>query len=152
MTTTWFEATKTGESILHCAEYCGTGHSAMNATVRVVTEEEFEEFLEEEAVDIEDLPLVELGEITFQNQGCGSCPSIDGTERVGHSMQGLYGTDRELVDGSIVTADEEYFHEAIVSPRSQVTAGYPDNMPTFYRERLSDREIEALIEYIKELQ
>lgn len=151
-TTTWFEATEVGESIMFCAEYCGTEHSAMDATIRVVSEEEYEEFLEEEAVDIEDMPLAELGEHTFQQQGCQSCHSVDGTPLVGPSMQGLYNTERELVDGSTVVADEDYLRRSIVDPRAEVTAGYPNNMPTFYGDRLSDREIDALVTYIKDLQ
>ena len=124
----------------------------MDARVRAVSEEEFEEFLDEEAVDLEELPLVEVGEVTFSGAGCTACHSVDGTRLVGPSMQGLYQSERELDDGTTVTADEDYLYRSIVDPRSEVTAGYPNNMPTFYGDRLSDRELEGLIEYIKELQ
>ncbi len=151
-TTTWFEATEEAESIMFCAEYCGTEHSTMDATIRVVSEEEFQEFLDEEAVDLEELPLVEVGEVTFEQQGCTACHSVDGTPGAGPTLQGLYQSERTMDDGETLTADEDYLYESIVDPRARVTEGYPNNMPTFYGDRLSDREIEGLIEYIKELQ
>ncbi|WP_049888820.1 cytochrome c oxidase subunit II [Natronococcus occultus] len=49
---TWFMAEEAGETHeIECFELCGDGHSQMTGTVEVVEEEEFEEFLEEEAPD-----------------------------------------------------------------------------------------------------
>lgn len=42
-----FTATETGEYTLYCAEYCGQGHSQMLGTVEVVSQEEYQTFLEE---------------------------------------------------------------------------------------------------------
>ncbi|MBP3191074.1 cytochrome c oxidase subunit II [Natronogracilivirga saccharolytica] len=149
-TTTWFQATETGESVLYCSEYCGTGHSDMLATVHVLTQEDFEEWLETGLEVDEDMPLAELGEATYTNAGCNACHSLDGTDRVGPSLAGLFGTERELEDGSVVEADEDYIRRSIVEPQAEVTAGYPANMPS-YQGRLSDRQIDGLIAFIKEL-
>ncbi len=43
----WFNATEVGEYDLICAELCGWGHYKMAGRVRVVTEAEFADFLEE---------------------------------------------------------------------------------------------------------
>lgn len=43
-----FEARNEGEYQLYCAEYCGTGHSGMLGTFKVVSEEEYEQWLEEQ--------------------------------------------------------------------------------------------------------
>lgn len=43
-----FEARTEGEYQLYCAEYCGVGHSDMLGTVTVVSEEEYEQWLEEQ--------------------------------------------------------------------------------------------------------
>jgi len=40
-----------GEHQLYCAEYCGQGHSQMLGTVEVVSQEEFEQFLENQSSD-----------------------------------------------------------------------------------------------------
>lgn len=44
----WFYADKVGEYDIQCTEYCGVGHSAMLAKLRIVTPDEFEQWLEEE--------------------------------------------------------------------------------------------------------
>ncbi|WP_293032221.1 cytochrome c oxidase subunit II [Natronococcus sp.] len=49
---TWFMAEEAGDThTIECFELCGDGHSAMDGTLEVVEEEEFEEFLEDEAPD-----------------------------------------------------------------------------------------------------
>jgi cytochrome c oxidase subunit 2 len=40
----WFNATETGDHQVFCAEYCGTSHSGMLATVKVVEPEEYEKW------------------------------------------------------------------------------------------------------------
>jgi cytochrome c oxidase subunit 2 len=41
-------ATETGNYTLYCAEYCGQGHSKMLADVRVVSQSEYEQWLEDQ--------------------------------------------------------------------------------------------------------
>lgn len=45
----WFEATRTGEFTLGCAELCGLGHYRMRGTVFVHTPEEFQQWMATEA-------------------------------------------------------------------------------------------------------
>lgn len=45
-TETWFEASQTGEYTAHCYELCGQGHSYMDATIIVMEQEEYEDWLE----------------------------------------------------------------------------------------------------------
>ncbi|MCP3888085.1 MAG: cytochrome c oxidase subunit II [Desulfobulbaceae bacterium] len=44
----WFYADELGEYDIQCTEYCGTDHSAMIGKLRIVPEEEFEVWVEEE--------------------------------------------------------------------------------------------------------
>jgi len=81
---------------------------------------------------------------------CNTCHSLDGSPMSGPSWKGLYNTNRELSDGSVVLADENYLRESIVDPKAKIAAGYAPVMPA-YAGLLSDREINALIEYIKEI-
>lgn len=150
-TTTWFEATETGESTLFCAEYCGTGHSDMLATVHVLSSEEFDEW-EESGLEVdEDMPLAELGEQTFTSAGCNACHSLDGSAGIGPTFLGLFDSERELDDGSTIVADEDYLRRSIIDPQDEIIAGYPANMPS-YAGRLEERQIDGLIAFIKELQ
>jgi len=43
----WFQFNKTGEYRAYCREYCGTAHAYMLATIKVVTAEEFEQWLKQ---------------------------------------------------------------------------------------------------------
>lgn len=47
----WFEATRTGEFPLGCAELCGLGHYRMRGTMTVQTAAEFEAWQREEVAD-----------------------------------------------------------------------------------------------------
>ncbi|MEX0680222.1 MAG: cytochrome c oxidase subunit II [Balneolales bacterium] len=148
-TTTWFQATDTGDSNLFCTEYCGTGHSEMLAIVHVLSAEDFQEWLDGDSGIDEDMPLAELGELTFTNFGCSACHTLDGSPRIGPSLQGLFGSEIELDDGSVVEADEDYIRRSILEPSTQITAGFPANMPT-YDGRLNEQQIDGLIAFIKE--
>lgn len=44
----WFQADKVGTYEIHCTEYCGLHHSKMAGTLRIVPEEEYQTWLEEE--------------------------------------------------------------------------------------------------------
>ncbi len=48
----WFEATKTGQFDLACAQLCGLGHYRMRGTVSVDTPEQFEAWLEEKQAEL----------------------------------------------------------------------------------------------------
>ncbi len=44
----WFLPEKIGEYFFQCTEFCGTGHADMVGVVKVVSKEEYEEWLEED--------------------------------------------------------------------------------------------------------
>jgi cytochrome c oxidase subunit II len=44
----WFIAEKKGEYSFQCTEFCGTGHADMTGVVKVVSQDEYEEWLSEE--------------------------------------------------------------------------------------------------------
>ena len=50
----------------------------------------------------------------------------------------------------MVTADENYLRESILTPAAKVTAGYQPVMPAF-QGLVSEEQLLALIEYIKSL-
>jgi cytochrome c oxidase subunit 2 len=143
----WFEATRQGEFDVYCTEYCGTGHSAMLSTVIVESQSDLDAWLETAGVD-EDTPLPEYGAQLYEQQMCIQCHSIDGTPQIGPTLQGLYGSTEELVDGSAVEVDENYLRESLLDPAARVVAGYQPVMPTYGS--LNERQVNALIEFIKE--
>ncbi len=144
----WFEPTQAGTFKIFCTEYCGTQHSGMLADVVVQSQSDFEQWLQEAGTP-EDMPLPELGQRVYQQQGCQACHSLDGSRMVGPSFQNLHGTERQFADGSSTVADENYLRQSILNPGENVVEGYQNVMPASYSS-LSDREVDALVAFIKE--
>ncbi len=146
----WFEATQTGEYNLFCTEFCGKGHSEMIGKVNVVTEEEYEDWLLENADPSEGLTMEEFGAKLYKSKACVTCHTIDGTASQGPSFLGIYGKNEQLTDGSSVLVDENYLRESFLNPAAKVVKGYQPVMPP-YQGLLNDKEVDALIAYIKSL-
>jgi cytochrome c oxidase subunit 2 len=146
-------ANQTGDFRVRCAELCGYAHSAMYAPVVVVEPEQFDAWLDGQVVEVEapeEMTPAEKGAALVGVQGCGSCHSLDGSEPVGPTWLGLFGSERPLADGSTVVADEPYLRRSILSPGAQEVEGFPLIMPV-YEGVLSDEDVDAIIEYIKTL-
>jgi len=142
---------------VRCAELCGTGHAAMLGTIRVVSQEAFEQWLQgkqepTKPQELSEEELIKLGQSTAQAAGCLACHSVDGSKSVGPSWQGLFGSKVPLADGTTVTADEDYLRESILDARAQVVADFPNIMPPDFSETLADLDVDALIAYIRSLQ
>lgn len=149
-TTIWFEAIEPGESHIFCTEYCGTSHSDMLAKVIVHEPAEFDKWIKESGGRPSDMPLAEYGKMLYSKSGCQTCHSIDGSKLVGPSYKGLFGSTKTLADKTTVNADENYIKNSILNPAAQVVEGYAPVMPT-YQGILSNDDIDAIIEFIKEL-
>jgi len=145
-TTLWFEATKPGRYNLFCAEYCGAEHSQMIGSVIVMEPRDYEEWL----AHGEQGQTVQLaGEELFTAKACNTCHQENSSARA-PILHGVFGTERPLLDGDTVVADETYLRESILDPREQVVAGYNPIMPT-YQGQLSEQELLELVSYIKTL-
>ncbi len=149
-TVTWFEATGPGTHNLFCAEFCGDGHSKMIGTVKVVSEREYNEWLETGAVTGEGLSLEDYGQRLFKSKACITCHSIEGKKLTGPSLNGIFGNPVPLAGGGEATVDENYIRESILNPQASIVAGYQPVMPT-YQGLLKERDLDALIAYIKSL-
>lgn len=88
------------------------------------------------------------GRSIANSNGCAACHGSDGRGGVGPAFQGLFGSDRELVDGSIVVADRDYLYESITQPGAKLVADYKVLMPS---NELDDAEVALIIAYIQEL-
>ncbi len=147
----WFEATRVDTFNIVCAEYCGTAHSDMYASVVVQSQDDFDSWLAEN-MDDASLTPAERGERIYQQQGCMPCHSLDGTTPIGPSFLGLAGSTRNFTDGTSAVADDNYLRMSIVNPAQQVVEGFLPVMPPQYAATLSTEEIDALVEFIKEQQ
>jgi len=153
MTTTLrIRPTEPGQYWVRCAELCGTRHSYMNRVVNVREAADFAAWVSAEQAAVGGLAPEELGAKVAQENGCLSCHSVDGSQLVGPSWLGTYGSARPLADGTVVAADDAYLRQAILEPNARIVEGYPANvMPQDFGERLDEEEINALIAYIRSL-
>ena len=157
---------------IYCAEYCGapqgitasafreggrnTHHATMMGDLVVVEDELYRRWwigppplpdpcdgLEEGEHD------ACLGESLYDSF-CVACHSVDGATRApAPNWAGLFGRVRHFEDGTSAVADENYIRRSILQPQEQVVEGYGNiNMPPF---RLSDRQLDAIIAYIRSL-
>jgi len=146
----WFHATQVGEYDLYCTEYCGSKHSAMLGKVKVVGEREFADWLDAASSAGEGMTPEEYGAKLYQSKACYTCHSLDGSPGNGPTFKGIFGHDVKLADGRSVMVDENYIRESILTPTAKVVAGFQPIMPT-YQGLLKDREIDALVAFLKGL-
>lgn len=149
-TVTWFEAEKLGNYQLFCAEFCGDKHSEMIGKVRVVSEREYNEWIEAGSDAGEGVSPAEFGAKLFVSKACVTCHSIERKKLTGPPLNGVFGHPVALTDGRTITVDENYIRQSILEPQSDVVDGFQPVMPT-YQGLLTDKQIDALIAYIKSL-
>jgi cytochrome c oxidase subunit 2 len=72
-----------------------------------------------------DVALIAEGETLFGRFNCTQCHSVDGQDGNGPALNGIFGTNRELTDGTIVLVDLDYLRTSISDPNAQIVDGYP---------------------------
>jgi cytochrome c oxidase subunit 2 len=139
-----------GEYKVRCAELCGTSHAYMEGLVSVVSQEDFDAWVQTQQQSGEIDPVLRGQQLVAQF-GCGACHSIDGTEKTGPTWQGLFGSQVPLTDGSTILADREYLVSSIVNPNLHIVDGYSPNVMPSFAEILDQTEVESIAAYIETL-
>lgn len=152
-TRTWFKATHTGKYHLFCAEFCGTEHSKMIGWIHVMEMADYQKWLSEKtgketALQMNVTPA-STGEDLFQKYRCAACHHPKAGS-LGPDLTRAFGTQVKLTDGSSVKMDEAYIQESIKTPTAKIVEGFAPLMPT-YEKILSEEQIFAIIEYLKQL-
>lgn len=91
------------------------------------------------------------GKALFSEKVCSSCHSLDGTQIIGPSLKGVFGSSVELLDGSKVTADDNYMKESILDSQAKIVKGFAAGVMPAYKGQLTDAQVADLAEYIKTL-
>jgi cytochrome c oxidase subunit 2 len=151
--------TETGEFKVRCAELCGKQHALMLADVIIMERAEFDAWI---AMKIAEDPCVigdqlGCGAKLAAEAGCQACHSLDGTDGVGPTWKGLFGSEHTHTDGSTTLVDTEHLLNAIRNPAEQIlmkadgTEPYANAMPAGIAETLSDEQLDAIIAFIESL-
>ncbi|MBS0208352.1 MAG: cytochrome c oxidase subunit II [Planctomycetes bacterium] len=143
----WFEATRTGDFHLFCAEYCGTNHSLMKGRVVVMEPAEYESWL---GGGLSNEPPAVAGQRLFEELRCNTCHvAATGTARC-PPLENMAGKEVRLADGRTVVADDNYLRESILQPAAKVVVGYQPLMPSFDGQ-LNEEQLLQLLAYLKSL-
>lgn len=140
-----------GNYKVRCAELCGTSHAYMEKPVVVSSKADFDTWMGEQVKIAEQAAATPEGhgQILVSANGCAACHSINGASGIGPTWFGLFGSQVELADGSVVTADEAYLTESIKAPQAKIVAGFETQlMPTY---GFPDEDIADIVAYIKTL-
>lgn len=135
-----FRVPDLGEHAIICHEYCGVAHHHMVGRLIVA---EGAVATEAEAVAP---PAASDGAALFTEKNCDACHSVDGSDGVGPTLQGLFGREVRLADGSTLRADETYVAESIRDPTAHVVDGYDPLMPAV---PVTDDELRRLLDYLR---
>jgi cytochrome c oxidase subunit 2 len=153
----WFLPQREGEYDLYCSEYCGLQHSYMKATVKVLSQDEYNKWYADTSAIIliaQDTLPGSAGLAIINAQGCIACHSSDGSKILGPTFLNLFGESQVVIKAGkeiTITADEEYIKRAIYDPNSEIVKGYPRDLMQSYKESLNDDDIQKIIEYLKSL-
>ncbi len=150
----WFTPTVLGVHHVTCAEYCGKGHSDMQAKLSVDTDADYQKFMETGGTEWEDYKNnpAAWGKLQWERKGCSTCHSIDGTRIPGGgpSWKGIWGKMEEMNDGRKVLVDQDYVIESEDFPQAKIVKGFEPIMPTF-QGLLRSHERQGIIAFIKSL-
>lgn len=137
---------KKGEYMVICHEYCGLNHHNMMGKIKVLASEEYTRKMQELTYS----PLSAGAEL-IEDRQCSSCHTSDGTEGLGPTFKGLYGSRRTMADGTQITVDEKYLMDSIRDPDKQIVKGFEAGSMPPTETPLTDQEINEIISYIKSL-
>jgi cytochrome c2 len=79
---------------------------------------------------------------------CLTCHTLDGSELVGPSFQGIASRAGTRIEG---TSAEDYLRQSITDPKAFVVEGFESTMPETYDDLLSDDDIDNVIAYLLSL-
>jgi cytochrome c oxidase subunit II len=152
--TLWFRVDIPGTYRMFCTQFCGVDHARMIGEVVALPQPDYQKWLERSDVGE---TLAGGGKTLFMRYGCSGCHGdggVGGSES-GSTVRaprliGLYGSPVTLTDGRLVTADERYLRDCILTPDRERVASYAPVMPSFAGE-ISEEDLLQIIAYLKSL-
>ena len=142
----WFTATKPGRYHIFCNQYCGAKHSEMIGWLYAMSPADYQDWLKKGGGGES---FAKQGARLFRQYGCSGCHG-ENSQVAAPSLRGLFGRPVPLQGGGFTVADEQYLRDSILSPGTQVVAGFAPIMPAF-RGQITEPDLLAIIAYLKSL-
>ena len=148
----WFEAIKEGIYDVNCTEFCGKDHSQMNSYIKVVSQKEFDKWLEEMSGYYQRLEASNPGFVIWQNN-CSGCHTTDGNSLTAPTFKGLLSRNRNVTTSAgksipNVKADLEYIKESIRKPKAKIVEGFQPIMSDIFG-GYTDEQIQQIYDYLE---
>jgi cytochrome c oxidase subunit 2 len=142
-----------GDYKVRCAELCGLKHTTMEKPVHVVTQDVYDQWIAEqtaayEIIQADPAPNATRGENLYNQMGCKTCHSLNGSEGIGPTWLGVYNSQVELADGTTVLANEAYLTESIKDPNAKIVHSFNANAMPNFGLILTDKQIADLVAFI----
>lgn len=153
ITTANITATEPGVYPIVCAELCGAGHAVMRAQMVVQAEPAFQTWVQaqvgakQRTVAAPADPQT-LGRQLYNQYGCNACHKLadaGAVGLVGPALDGIGSRAGDIVPGQ---SAEEYIRTAIIKPTAFIAPNYQPVMPGDYGQRMSEAEVDALVQYL----
>jgi cytochrome c oxidase subunit 2 len=139
--------TKVGTYEIICTELCGLGHAAMRSQARVLSRQDYANWVAAQKKGAQPAASTGGGKpdgkaiFTSSAAGCGNCHTLADA-----ATKGRVGPDLGKVLGG---KSADFIHESIVDPNAEIAAGYqPNVMPQNFEQKLSKEQIDALVAYL----
>ncbi len=155
ITTVHITAIEPGVYPIVCAELCGAGHAVMRSQAVIEAEPTFQTWVQSQIGAKQraagaPADLKTLGRQLYNQYGCNACHKLTdagATGLVGPALDGIGSRAGNIVPGQTA---EEYIRTSIVKPTAYITPNYQPVMPGDYGQRMSEAEIETLVQYLLE--
>src|SRR5262245_235859 len=124
-----------------CTELCGLGHAIMRSEARVLSQADYNAWVEEQKRLAREGGAVQGKELFTQQ--CGSCHTLADA-----GTQGQVGPDLDKV---LQGVDADFIKQSIVDPSAEIAPGYQDGvMPSNFGETFTDPQLDGLVQYLLE--
>jgi cytochrome c oxidase subunit 2 len=142
---------KIGTYQVVCAELCGLGHSTMRSAVHVLPPAAWAAWLKKQLAPTpgtgpgaSPTQAAAAGKQVFASNGCGGCHTL--------ADAGTSGKTGPDLDQVLKGQDVAFIRQSIVDPNAQIAKGFGKGiMPQDFGQTLSKHQINALVQYLKEV-
>jgi cytochrome c oxidase subunit II len=156
VTETLLTATEMGTYPIVCAELCGASHALMRSNVVVQSAADYQNWLAGQTAEkqrSEETPgaaadAIAQGRQLFAQSGCSGCHALKDANAAGQVGPGLDGIGTRAASTVPGQTAEEYIRTSIVKPAEHVVSGYQPIMPATNGTKLSEAELNALVQYL----
>ncbi len=146
----WFQANEIGEYDIFCAEYCGERHAYMLSKCKVVSEEEYSDWL----ADLDsDGVTVKKGIKILNDNGCFACHTENGEKQIGPSFKGIFEPKNIMTNGKTeeINPDADYIIRSIYEPEAETVEGYASNMMVSFKAAINEDDMKSVLQYLYDL-